>query len=683
MIVATEYKLSYTASEINEKLRKVDNIACVDETLTKSKYAADAKITGDYLTRLNDDVVNIKANMITTLAQPSFYDSFTELEQYGDTDKVYVLSDGYIYAYSTELGLLFTNQLANAVDTDGTTFNGGLGYKEGYLNSSNQTSIRSQFNEMYSGYIPYTVPNKIIITGVQANADMSTSSYQKGKIMFFDSSNTLLHHASFNELVAEGSATFDGEGYNGYGVLTFDFEAFGAAHSYWYTELPNSCTHIRIAWQIDCSPNDAYVLFDEELGFGILNEWVNTGLLYNQPADYEDRVITVETTVAEHEDRLEALENDVSYTDVGIPTYIKNAANEVIDKVIEKQGNRSFNMIALSDFHYNNWGDGNSNNLARACMAISYIKSRINIDAIATLGDNTPYVLGYDDVIEKVLTWFKEVNEILEMTQGNGIINFRTVGNHDRLGGTDEDGTITPYIPDNAIYSYINGYSRGLKMGDVPGGYGYYDFDSYKLRVIMLNTCECDGIGRFSSWGSFHMTAKQYNWLIDTLDLTDKSDASEWQIVLLSHHSADNYQEITVEQEWTNGFILPNILNAYNTGGSYTGTGVDTGVTISCDFGGKNAAKLIGSIHGHNHSYTFGDMYLGDKGASNTFPVKHISTPTTGFITDGNYDNDGVKYTSVAGTAEETAFCVYSIDLDNHVIHAIHYGNGLDREIEY
>lgn len=48
--MATEYKLSYTAQEIDEKLGKIVDI---DTTLTKSGFAADAKVVGDALAKIN------------------------------------------------------------------------------------------------------------------------------------------------------------------------------------------------------------------------------------------------------------------------------------------------------------------------------------------------------------------------------------------------------------------------------------------------------------------------------------------------------------------------------------------------------------------------------------------------------------------------------------------------------
>ena len=62
--------------------------------------------------------------------------------------------------------------------------------------------------------------------------------------------------------------------------------------------------------------------------------------------------------------------------------------------------------------------------------------------------------------------------------------------------------------------------------------------------------------------------------------------------------------------------------------------------------------------------------------------VMAVGTPTTQLGAD-NPDNDGNTYVGTLDTATETAFCVYCIDLDDHVIHAVHYGAGLDREIGY
>ena len=240
-------------------------------------------------------------------------------------------------------------------------------------------------------------------------------------------------------------------------------------------------------------------------------------------------------------------------------------------------------------------------------------------------------------------------------------------------------------MPDGAIYHYIQGYNRQCDYLNAPVGYGYKDFEGYKLRVIVLNSAECEGKGRFDEphYGYF-IGNTQYNWLISkALDMSSKPDASEWQILILSHHRADDVQLDTDGERWRpDAYILPNILNAYKTGGSYSGVITSEGISVSCNFAGKNQARLIGQIHGHHHNHKYFNLYLGSTDNSTQTNIMAVGTPTTSFGTT-NPDNDGNTYTSVKGTAEETTFSVYAIDLDEHKIYSINYGKGIDREISY
>lgn len=72
--MATEYKLSYTAAEIDEKLGKVVDI---DATLTKSGAAADAKAVGDALTLIEQDIKELKGEetpeVLTAVAPETVY----------------------------------------------------------------------------------------------------------------------------------------------------------------------------------------------------------------------------------------------------------------------------------------------------------------------------------------------------------------------------------------------------------------------------------------------------------------------------------------------------------------------------------------------------------------------------------------------------------------------------------
>lgn len=621
--------------------------------------------------------------------KPEFANS---IEECTDTSKMYVLPDGNIYAYMSVTGPLFTNQLPKAVGVDGTPFGGGTGFEMGYLTPTGTVTTEGvssngiiNYKSFHSGFIPYN-GEKIIRASGFINP---TNRGNVGRLTFFESDKSTGIMGDFvATFINEGSATFDQNAFNETALFTFDLDTYTSKHGWYGGEIASKAKYIRISWnaiQADNTeyvpkPEHTYVTYDEEISFGTAYEWTNTGHAF-VPADYEDRIVDLEKDSESHETRIKALEvyGTDSTSSAEIPAYIKAAADEVIEKVISQQGSRSFTMIGLSDFHYGGVGD-NKDNLIRACKAINYIEGRINVDAVATLGDNIPHGESTEATLKSGHRWFKEISEILKMTQQPGIIDFRTPGNHDRMGGNNSSGNPTEPMPDNAIYSYITGYNRQCEIGDVPGGWAYKDFAGHKLRVIVLNTSEVEGKGRFSTHSGFHMSTKQYRWVIDTLDLSGKTDAADWQILILSHHRADDWQ---VAAKGDTTYILPNILNAYKNGGSYTGINPEDNATISCDFAGKNVATLIGQIHGHHHAYIYG--YLGLSNGGTQTNVMAISTPTTGFGTGAghNDDNDGNWYDSIKDAAEETAFCLYSIDLDNQVVNAIHYGNGIDRVITY
>lgn len=587
-----------------------------------------------------------------------------------DTNSLYVLPDGYIYAYMNKISPLFTNQIPLSLDNDGNLYTGSNG-ENGYKSNTcfDATMAESyKSNSGCTGYIPCKKGDIIYFKNLEFTPGLDGVS---GVYIAMCESDFSLIAAS-NQYALNNYAYLIGAN-----TKTI-YEDSGYLSSIDITDKYNSgIAYIRVsATGID---ENTIITVNEEIKYTSGYSWQSTGHVFI-PADYEDRIIELESSIYEQDDRLNSLEtNSINGDTIFIPDYIKNEADSSITRLIQTQGNRSFNLIALSDFHYYNYGD-TQDNLISACKAISYMHTKMNFDAVATLGDNIPCGSGTEDNIASAHRWLKMMNSHLKLLEAPGVKQFRTPGNHDRVGGDRDDGNTPLFMPDNSIYSYISGYSRDCVMGDIPGGYGYYDFESYKLRIILLNTAECEGKGRFSTYSGYHISTKQYNWLIDTLDLSSKNNSSEWQILILSHHRADDYQEPIGD---SSNYILPNILNAYKAGVSYSATRTEDGQIISCDFNGKNTAYLIGQIHGHHHNYKFSNIFLGypDSGADAT-SIMAIGTPSTQCANE-KLDNDGNAYIGELGKASETSFCIYSIDLDNHKIYSIYYGAGLDREIDY
>ena len=643
-------------------------------TVTSASGTSSANLKGDKGDAGADYVItdadkaDILADVRATANQqtPLFANGIDECT---DTSKVYVLPDGYIYGYIRKLVYHYTNQIPLSVNSDGSQFvgaNGEDGYAKDTLVIVSTGGEKSYTGTMATGFIPVKNGDVLYFKDYLLKPGVGDSKCQ-----------FVLYKSNFGHL---SGATPDA--ISSYGYL-FKYTSYASGYLETLTivdKYNNGIAYLRFS-----APNidKAIITVNEPIVDPTYEyTWANTGHKFI-PADHEERIIPLEEAAEDHETRIKTLEmyGSESTSASDIPAYIKTEADSVMSRLSDAQGNRNFTMIAMSDFHYSGTGD-NKDNLIRACKAISYITNRIHVDAIATLGDNMPYGGDYNTTMRaNADRWNKEINEILAITQRSGIVEFRTPGNHDRWGTPEQ------YMPDNAIYSFISGYNRQCDYIDVPGGYAYRDFPGHNLRVIVLNSVESEGMGRFSDTnggGGYHMTTKQYRWLIDALDLSGKPNASNWQIVLLSHHRADDHHTFALNTE---SYFLPNILHAYNTGGSFSGVSQEDGATISCNFAGKNSAKLIGQIHGHHHSYIYGNLYRGrtyDELTGST-GVMAVSTPTLGFGSGSSHndDNDGNNYPNVKDTAEETAFCVYSIDLDNHVIHAIHYGAGIDREISY
>lgn len=336
-----------------------------------------------------------------------------------------------------------------------------------------------------------------------------------------------------------------------------------------------------------------------------------------------------------------------------MPDYVVKEAESVIDRVIAAQGSRTFTFAAISDMHY---GNGSyTGGVKHACQAMKYIDERIKLDAVAVLGDYTDNypASAYTDAIAD----FKAINTILTALRFGQ--NLRIQGNHDYYEAHKGE-----------INRFISAYSDDVIYGDIAGGYFYKDFDGFKLRIICVNTTETGNSNIFVS-------ETQYNWFANSLDLSSKEDASKWQILILSHHPLD---------WWSDTYVFTYILDAYKNGTTWSNG------TISVDFAGKNSATLIGNIHGHIHNLLVDYLHFGNVNGGNKSDILRLSTPNACYGRENQYTESSVgvsawveseTYGKAENTADDTAFCIYVIDLDNNKVRAICYGAGYDREAEY
>lgn len=318
-----------------------------------------------------------------------------------------------------------------------------------------------------------------------------------------------------------------------------------------------------------------------------------------------------------------------------IADYVRAEAERVANVVQSRQNANTITFFACSDIHYYAPGNALENENAEKMQeavvsmgqAMELIRDRVPIDFAAMLGDVT-----WDSGETKAeqLDEMRFVNECLEKGF-HGIPQFRIEGNHDDAYGSGNALTAAE------IFDHIGVWNEGAVYGNREAGYCYRDFENVKLRVICLNTSQYSG-------SAFLTDAEQVAWLGKVLDLRDKGD--DWSSILLSHHPLDWGKE----------------------------GGVNPVATIN------SATGLIASFHGHIHNFLTGTV-TGTK-------LPRIAIPNAGYSRENQYGEaygitwkEDTTYSKTPGTAQNTSFCVVTIDLAEKMLYADHYGAGVSRVI--
>lgn len=581
-----------------------------DTTLSLAGRAADARAVGIAIA----DKEQLK---------PEFANS---IEECADTTKLYVLPDGYLYAYMS--GVVLSDPEESPVVIQWSK-NVKLDKSTGVASDTTSGYSASQFIPISDGCV-YTV-------------------------------------SSTNDFRSYGSACWYRDGiYLGNNDIIANGPSPGVAAAGTLTPLEGA-THVRLRWlTLSSSGGD----MDKQLAMMSMTQttytitvgysWCSTGHAF-VPADYEDRILSLEESSGDQENRMLALE---SMNLSGIPDYVCTEAERVADILLDKITADSLVIAGCSDMHhfYSGTETENRQAVAHTGLGISQIRKYLPIDLFVNFGDYVP-----GETAAKTKTAMKEIRSFLA-DACNGIQEMWLVGNHD---------VYPDVLTNDQIHSYIAARNRG-NVSDAVGqyrAYGYQDFDHCKIRVIYLNTSDHKGTSLFSY---YMVSSHQARWLIEKgLDFSDKADPGEWGIVICSHIPLD--MEFHVKK-------LLDILEAYIE--RRKGTIDVDGVDIAYDFS-EGGPKVICCFHGHLHNYWTGNVgshALPSIGIPSVCAERYNNyADSEQFSSYGEFDSDGnpIKYTKTMDTAESTSFMVNVIDRVNRKIHAIHYGAGIDREIDY
>lgn len=395
-----------------------------------------------------------------------------------------------------------------------------------------------------------------------------------------------------------------------------------------------------------------------------------------------------------------------------IPDYVKKEVLEVANKVRTVQNKESIVFLAMSDTHYYgtqgesgvdsyvdaNGTQGNISNLHGA-MGAKTLAYMLDFDFMAHLGDitwghKTTHSELLNSQIDTFFGWMREAHANLPC--------FHVIGNHD-TGKYYHDEMINKGNTGVYTESGENLYNKFTVVSDSDdtvfggqqyGGYCYRDFENKRLRVFMLNTCETHVYNQTENG----MLGSQLLWFANALlDLNNKSDATDWQYIVLSHYPAD----------YSVAMPLSNLLGAYVQGSSIE-IKLEDGTKTTKSFAGKNGARFIAQFHGHVHNFITSKLtsYINKDGETSKYVTEGISNKNpvqydgwrmcipngqynreNYYTTVGNYPDinfgEAVNYTKAVDTAEDTSFVVNVVNPSEKKIYSFCYGAGIDRVIGY
>lgn len=339
-----------------------------------------------------------------------------------------------------------------------------------------------------------------------------------------------------------------------------------------------------------------------------------------------------------------------------------------------------FNLAFLTDLH---WNDADQRRCRAAKHALTAIAQTAPLDLVCFGGDY-------------IFNWSEETaeNARADITACRRVFSDLTVPSIWLRGNHENNGYIGQRLDRAEIFTRTSRAQQTLpgfvsNPEDPYGCYGYLDFENARVRIIAVNTGDNDAMGPTVTLAGnaadliscHNIAVPQLRWIADqALDLSDKDAPTEWTILVLSHipiyntndwYNSHSYTDMDGKTWTCNVQNLETVMAAYRDGGSVSIS--LNGETMEKDFADVTPAGGILFINGHGHAL--------NASAHNGF--HYITCPN--LCSNGEkVSSDGVIYAKgLAGTVEETAFNVLTIDTANRVVHAWIYGAGFDRDIQY
>lgn len=231
-----------------------------------------------------------KVPIVKVAESPTFVDSIAEMT---DTSKMYVLnSDGMFYSYKTKTVATEGSTVPNFTNIYNTE--NGAYIKDGYRYSNSSSAFKEQSGNC-AIVVPINLGVGVAFTLKVRGATTDGASYAHSNYIYTGETNdtfTTPLAGTHSMTESDGEITISG---TTLASGTHDYIVFNVASGVDESELIVAL-------------NEEITYTTTEGGTETITEWTSTGIAYNQPADYENRVIANENNIEELQTKTAVLE---------------------------------------------------------------------------------------------------------------------------------------------------------------------------------------------------------------------------------------------------------------------------------------------------------------------------------------------------------------------------------------
>lgn len=514
-----------------------------------------------------------------------------------------------------------------------------------YSGSSQSTTTKTGY--FVTDYI--AVPDFASVTPYNArlNWEVPSSTATDVKIAYFDASKThlgLVYIADANNsATANGKTTIDLRAITGSNAPT-DVSAV----AYVRIQLAvNSSMASLTAADIENLTITFDAVFETESTESVTTQtWSSTGIAYNQPADYEDRVISLEANVANNTGNITLLQERMNNLESGevatvIPEWWEDEVADTIAKVKALQiGKNCVTFPFFSDNHQRNGYVG---------VLIKRVMDECHIPYCFYGGDSISSGIIIDEA--EMIAQDKAFDTAMSYIPNGRFC--RAVGNHD---GYWYDGTNKFWYTREQVYELFlreESVAQNKHFG-ADGTYYYVDDIASKMRWIVLN---------FNGYDD-----AQLAWLDTALTFPE----SGWGVVFIahapitSHYLSYNAKDATVREK----------IKTYINGTS------------------ANKADVVGWFAGHIHRDRIFEGVAANPGyngstdpatdAANGAPIAEtLPWKTVSIISDNvSIGYGGVKH-AIDNSDQSHAIDFVTINKSTRTVNLTRLGFGDDRSFTY